>query len=118
MPRKFTSYEPDAIDCDNLVRSLAEDFGVTATVEVSFALDKMRVIARCRKPALSDADVPLVQAIVTRPIKSAPTLYTPVYSALTDCWHQLDRGALAVATSPITRRWDGRPELPRRRTAD
>jgi len=38
------------------------------------------------------------------------------YSALLDCWHQLDRGALAVASRPIVRRWDGRPEQPRRRT--
>jgi hypothetical protein len=38
------------------------------------------------------------------------------YSALLDCWHQLDRGVLAAAERPIDRGWDGRPRAPRRST--
>lgn len=115
MPRSFNGYEPDAIDCDQLVRSLAEDFGVLCKLEVSYGLDKIQTIARCYRPADASPALPVVQALVSRPVKGAPSHYVAQYSALLDCWHQLDRGALAVAGVHVTRDWSGRPEVPRRR---
>lgn len=115
MPRKFNGYEPDAIDCDQLTRALAEDFGVTSKLEVSFALDRVVTIARCHRPEVSTTPVVVVQALVSRPIKGAGSLYVAVYGALLDCWHQLDRGSLAAKTPAIAHGWDRRPEVPRRR---
>jgi hypothetical protein len=115
MPRKFEGYEPDAIDCDQLSRALAEDFGVICTMEVSYALDKVQTVARCHRPTLSTPSVVVVQALVSRPIKAAKSHYVAQYSVMLDCWHQLDRGAAAVVVPPISHGWDRRPQVPRRR---
>lgn len=118
MPRKFEGYEPDAIDCDQLTRALAEDFGVLCKLEVSYVLDKVQTIARCVRPALSTPPVVVVQAMVSRPIKAAQSHYVAQYSAMLDCWHQLDRGAAAIVTPPISHGYNRRPELPRRRRSN
>jgi len=57
----------------------------------------------------------VVQALVSRPVKGAGSLYVAIYSALLDCWHQLDRGSLSVVTPTVTHGWNRRPEVPRRR---
>jgi hypothetical protein len=116
MPRKYQGYEPDAIDCNALSTSLGEDFGVIAELATRYERDQVVVICTTRKIAEAPTGAVQVQALVRAPLRSAKSLFTMQYSALLDCWHQLDRGALAVASRPIVRRWDGRPEQPRRRT--
>lgn len=115
MPRQIQFYEPDAIDCNTLIGSLANDFGVLAEITTSYGVDKVETIVRCWKYAPGGGREVQVQALVSNPLKSPGSLYVQHYKALLDCWHQLDRGVLAAAARPIERGWNGRPRTPERR---
>jgi hypothetical protein len=114
-PQRY--YEPDAIDCNTLVHAIAHDFSCVATIVTDYRNDQVWVTVRCTALGAPGGDVVQVQALVKAPLKSARSPYTMQYGALLDCWHQLDRGTLAVATTPIERRWDGRPQRPTPRKA-
>lgn len=115
MPRPFTGYEPDAIDCNTLVNAIATDFGLVSEVSTEYGRDQVRVIVRCRPLGGEHAGVVQVQAMASAPLRTAKSLYIYQYSALLDCWHQCDRGVLTAAARPIERGWDGRPRTPARR---
>lgn len=115
MPRKYTAYEPDQIDCHALAAALGNDFSVIPMVETIYGVDHIITVVRCRRLGdMPDGGV-VVQALVKIALRSTRSLYVMQYSALLDCWHQLDRGVLAVADCPIERGWDGRPRTPHRR---
>jgi hypothetical protein len=115
MPRQYTAYEPDQIDCQALAAALGNDFSVVPMVETVYGIDHIVTVVRCRKLAdMADGKV-CVQAMVKIPLRTTRSLYVMQYSALLDCWHQLDRGVLAVADTPVMRDWTGRPQTPRRR---
>ena len=115
MPRKFTSYEPDQLDCNTVVTSIGTDFGLTVEIETQYARDRVWTFVRCRPASLDGKGVVQVQSVHSSPLRTAKSLYIGQYSALLDCWHQLDRGTLAVRETPISRDWNGRPQTPRRR---
>lgn len=112
MPRQFTSYEPDALDCNTMVTAIASDFGLIAEITTQYVRDKVQVVVRCRPIGGESAGVVQVQALVTAPLKTAKSLYIYQYSALLDCWHQCDRGVLGAAQRPVERDWRGRPQVP------
>lgn len=112
MPQKTQYHEPDAIDCNTMVAALGEDFSVLPEVVTSYALDVVQVVVRCRGLGQPGGDAVQVQALVRRPLRAAKNLWAMQYAALLDCWHQLDRGVLAVKKVDIVRGWDGRPEQP------
>lgn len=116
MPRSQTYYEPDALDCNQLVTSLGHDFGVIPFLSTSYERDQVVVICSCRKICEAPNGVVQVQALVRAPLKARRSLYIMQYSALLDCYHQLDRGVLGVAQTPLERQWNGRPKVPGRRT--
>lgn len=116
MPRNFHGYEPDGLDCAAIVSAIGDDFGQLATIGVTFSLDEVIVIVRCRRLVPEKENPVTVQALCRRPIKHAGSAWVMQYSALLDCWHQLDRGVLAASARPIERGWNGRPHTPRRRT--
>lgn len=116
MPTRYTAYEPDQMDCQVMTRALGGDFGVIPSIETVYTPDQVCTIVRCRKiGGLADSSVE-VQAMVRSPLRGARSLYSMHYSALLDCWHQLDRGVLSAQERPITRDWSGRPKQPTRRT--
>lgn len=115
MPRKFTSYEPDQVDCQSLVNAIANDFGLLAEIETQYARDRVWTFIRCRAPSTDGKGVVQVQAVASSPLLTAKSLYTQQYGALLDCWHQCDRGVLGAAARPVVRGWDGRPQTPRAR---
>ena len=112
MPRQINYHEPDAIDCYSMAQSLAADFGCLHDITTCFAGDKVTVLVRAYKPGPEGAKQIECQALVSRPVKLAKNLFVMQYSALLDCWHQLDRAVLAAATRPIEYGWDGRPRQP------
>jgi hypothetical protein len=115
MPHKYTAYEPDQIDCQALASALGNDFSVVPLIETVYAPDHIITIVRCRRLCdLPDGAV-MVQAMVKIALRTTRSLYIMQYSALLDCWHQLDRGVLATAQAPVDRGWDGRPRVPHRR---
>lgn len=114
MPQHTKFHEPDQIDCNTCVTALAQDFGVLASIETRYECDQVIVLVRCRKIGGETGDLVQVQSMVRTALKTARSAYTMQYSALLDCWHQLDRGTLATATTPVTRGWDGRPRQPAR----
>lgn len=116
MPRQYTAYAPDAVDCAAMCNSIAQDFGLVCEITTEYVRDKVQVIVRCRPIGSANAGVVQVQALVAAPSRTAKSLYIYQYSALLDCWHQCDRGVLSVAQTPIVRGWDGRPRTPERRT--
>lgn len=115
MPRQFTAYEPDAIDCDQITSSIAQEFGCVAELTTTYALDKVQTICRCWKFDGDAGRVVQVQSMASRSLKTNQSLFVQHYSVLLDCWHQLDRGVLAAASRPVERGWNGRPRTPRRR---
>jgi hypothetical protein len=115
VPNKQHYYEPDALDCNQLVTSLGQDFSCRPEILTSYERDQVVVVAKCREADELPDGVVLVQAIVRAPLKARKSLYTMQYSALLDCYHQLDRGVLAVAQTPLERDWNGRPKGPGRR---
>lgn len=115
MPERIKYYEPDQLDCNTLVTALGNDFGCLCDITTSYARDQVVVLVRCHKGIETPGHTVLVQAIVRSPLRTARSLYTMQYSALLDCWHQLDRGLLAAATRPIEYSWSGRPKAPERR---
>jgi len=117
MPNHIQYYEPDQIDCNTLVSALGGDFGVLPEITTEYSRDKVVVYVRCYELSKLSARMVSVQAKVAAPLKTARSLYTMQYSALLDCWHQLDRGVLGVAQTPITRGWNGRPQKPGRSSA-
>lgn len=112
MPRSQTYYEPDAIDCNTLVTALGGDFGVQPTIDTRYERDEVVVVVRCYKLGQPGGDAVQVQALVRRPLRSKGSLWAMQYSALLDCWHQLDRGLLSVARAQIQYSWSGRPQRP------
>ena len=117
MPAKYTAYEPDQIDCQALASALGNDFSVIPMIETVYGVDHIITIVRCRRlGGMPDGEI-VVQAMVKVPLRLTRSAYVQQYSALLDCWHQLDRGVLAVADCPVERGWDGRPRTPRRRHA-
>lgn len=114
MPKQQTYYEPDAIDCNTLVTALASDFGAMPTIDTRYERDEVLVVVRCYKLGQPGGDAVQVQALVRRPLRAKGTLWAMQYSALLDCWHQLDRGLLAVAKTPVQYSWTGRPTKPAR----
>lgn len=116
MPRKMEFYAPDQMDCNSMVTCIGGDFGLSVTLTTSYERDQVVTIARCYAPASAQPDVVQVQALVRAPLRTAKSLYTMQYSALLDCWHQLDRGVLSTGRQQITYSWSGRPEMPERRT--
>lgn len=116
VPRRQAYYEPDAIDCHSMASALGNDFGCLCDITTRYQGDEVIVLVRCHKGIDTTDHVVLVQAIVRRPLRAAHALYAMQYSALLDCWHQLDRGTLAAASRPIERGWDGRPRTPARRS--
>jgi len=117
MPRKIDYYQPDQLDCNTLCTALGCDFGVQAEIETRYERDQVTTTVRCRPAGVGKEGLVQVQARVSSPLRGARSLYTMQYSALLDCWHQLDRGVLGVAQTPIVRSWDGRPRTPGRTTA-
>lgn len=117
MPRKFEAYAPDQLDCNTMVTSIAQEFGLLPVIETRYERDQVIVLVRCYAPGGVALGVVQVQALVRAPLKTAKSLYTMQYSALLDCWHQCDRGVLAVAQTPVVHSWDGRPRTPERSNA-
>lgn len=114
MPRSQNYYEPDQIDCTNLVRSIREEFNCDPKLAVEIHPDYIHTICRCVKYGQPGGDVVQVQALVKTPHTAKRSCWVMLYGALLDCWHQLDRGLLAAAARPIEREWNGRPTVPRR----
>lgn len=112
MPKQQTYYEPDALDCNTMVSAIGNDFGCICAIETIYELDQVRTIVRVYKLGQKWGGVVQVQAMVKAPLKSRKPLTTMQYSALLDCWHQLDRGMLGAATRPVERDWNGRPKQP------
>jgi hypothetical protein len=112
MPRKFTAYEPDAIDCNTVMNAIANDFGLLAEVETRYHLDTVTVIVRCRSVPKEGPQLVQVQALASAPLKTAKSLYIYHYAALLDCWHQCDRRVLAVRGVDRQSDWNGRPQQP------
>jgi hypothetical protein len=115
MPARTNFYSPDAIDLNTTVSAIANDFNGICLLSVRFADDRVIVEARCVGMGSKDADAVLVQARVSKPLKPAPDLAVMFYSAALDCWHQLDRGVLAVANVKPVFGWNGRPQQPKPR---
>jgi hypothetical protein len=114
MPRAFTAYEPDQIDLNTMLTALAEDFGVLCELSVDIAREVVVTSARCYKITQDRDDGPACVARHKTPLKGQKSAWVGLYAAALDCWHQLDRGVLGVATAPVVRGWDGRPQRPRR----
>lgn len=112
MPRKIEYHEPDALDCNTMVSALANDWGVLCDITTRFERDQVVVLVRCYKERGEAGIVVQVQALGRAPLKAARSGYAMQYSALLDCWHQLDRGVLAAQETPIMRGWNGRPQRP------
>jgi len=116
MPRKMEYYAPDQLDCNAMVSAIGNDFGLSCEITTEYGRDQVVVLVRCLVPGKLPDRVVQVQALVRAPLKTAKSPYTMQYSALLDCWHQCDRGVLGAAPRPIDHGWNGRPEMPRRRT--
>ena len=114
MPQKINYHIPDAVDCNTMVTALGHDFGVLPSIVMSYERDQVVVLVRCYKLGQPGGDEVQVQAVVRCPLRAARSAYQMQYSALLDCWHQLDRGLLAVASRPIEYNWNGRPKRPAR----
>jgi len=114
MPRKEDYYAPDQIDAYNQVRAIGDDFGCISEVSIRFDNGNITVLCTCREVAKSPDGPVVVQALVRRPEKNAREVWVMVFSALQDCWHQLDRGVLAAAPPKTAYGWGGRPVVRRR----
>lgn len=112
MPIKQKYYEPDAIDCNTMITAIGQDFAGICEIITTYERDVVQVVVRVRKVGVDQLNVVQVQALCKSPLKPARSLYVLQYGALLDCWHQLDRGVLGVAQTPIERGWDGRPRAP------
>lgn len=112
MPRSQTYYTPDAVDCNTCCTAIRQDFGLNVIITTEYVRDEVQVICKALALAGEYAGVVQVQSLVRAPLKSRRDLYAMQYSAILDCWHQLDRGVLGVAQTPIERSWDGRPRQP------
>lgn len=117
VPRSINYHEPDAIDCNTMVSAIGSDFSCKCDITTAYERDQVVVLVRCYTLVQEAANVVQVQAIVRTPLRTARSLYAMQYSALLDCWHQMDRGVLAAATRPIEHSWNGRPKVPERRNA-
>lgn len=115
MPQKGNYYEPDAIDCNTMATAIGQDFSHLCKTEVEFARDSVVVTCRCYGSAAAPDDAPSVQSRATKPLKSRPDISVMLFSAMLDCWHQLDRGVLGAKPPAISHGWNGRPTVPRRR---
>ncbi len=113
MPALRHYYEPDAVDCNTLTSAIGEDFGCLVDIATRYSLDQVITTVRCFKIGKVADGAPECQSLSRMPLKCKKSLYVEQYSALLDCWHQLDRGVLAVRDRPVEYSWNGRPQQPR-----
>jgi hypothetical protein len=118
MPRHFTAYEPDQIDLNTMLTALGEDFGMHCVLQVEIARDVVITTAKCYKYASDPDDGPQVVARHKVALRGQKSAWVGLYACALDCWHQLDRGLLGAAQTPIIRGWNGRPQRPRARHAN
>lgn len=114
MPNEGKYYAPDCIDCNSQATALGEDFAVICEVSLRFERDQVVVIASCRRSAEAPNGAVVVQAIVRKPLRSRPDIAVMAFSAMQDCWHQLDRGVLSARPPAVAHGWSGRPQVARR----
>lgn len=112
MPRQSNYYEPDQLDCNTMVTAMCEDFGLACDIATRYERDQVVVIVTCRRFIEAPNGGAVVQAIVRAPLRTAKSLYVMQYGAILDCWHQMDRGVLGAAQTPVVRGWNGRPQRP------
>jgi len=118
MPRPYTAYEPDQIDLNTMLTALGEDFGMRCVLNVEIARDVVITTAKCYRFLGDDDDGPAVVARHKVQLRGQKSAWIGLYAVALDCWHQLDRGLLGAAQTPVIRGWNGRPQRPRRRNAN
>jgi hypothetical protein len=114
VPNKQHYYTPDLIDCYTCWHAIRSDFGLQPILTTEYGRDEVLVICKVVTISGDNAGMVQVQSLVRAPFQSKRDLSVMQYGALLDCWHQLDRGVLAVAQTPIERTWQGRPTMPGR----
>lgn len=116
MPRTFSAYEPDWIDVNTQLTAIGGDFGCTVKFVVRVERDHVVVICHCYRIADDSSDLPIVQALARRPLRSKPDAAIMCFSTAQDCWRQLDSGVLGKRSEPVAHEWNGRPHIARRST--
>jgi hypothetical protein len=112
-----TKNAPDAHDVYNMLASLGEEFGCTVEFTSRYYADYVQIIARARKWADAPDGAVVVQALTKYKYGRHADREQIEYTLAFDLWLQLDGGGATAAKRGPTHGWNGRVEVPRRRTA-
>lgn len=114
MPQRQKYHTPDAIDLQNQVSALGQDFGLLVVWSFRVEYDFVVLVARAYKPGGEETRTVEYQAIVRTPVRSKPDITQMAFRAVFDLWHQADRGVLGSKPPDVAHGWNGRPAVARR----
>lgn len=115
MPQR-TKDAPDDQDVFNMCAALGEEFHVSCSFETHYYADCIQVVCRARLPQnLPNGEV-VVQALSKRRYGKHTEVAQVHYLLAFDLWCQLDGGGATAAKRGPAYGWNGRVEVPRRRS--
>lgn len=112
-----TRNEPDAIDLQNMLGSIGEEFHAVVYFVVRMRNDKWEVMAKAIGAPYGPDDEVIHVALQNWPITQSKNWNVVYFTLAFDLWLQFDGGGATAAKRGVTYDWRGRVEVPRRRRA-
>lgn len=115
MPQ-VTKNAPDLVDLQNILASIGEDYHAVVYFVSRMRGDKVEVVAKAYGAPYTQEGEVLRVALQTFPVKQPKDMAVVWYTLAFDIWLQFDGGGATAAKRGPTYTWQGRLEVPRRRT--
>lgn len=113
-PHKNT---PDWIDVQNMLGALGEAYSVVVHFRLAIRGDRVEVIGKTVGAPYEPEGSPIHVALVSFPIKQPKDMASSIFTLCWDLWCQHDGAGATAARRGAPSTWQGRVEIPRRRSA-
>jgi hypothetical protein len=114
MPQR-TKNTPDAIDIENLLGALGEEYSVVVYWSVRFRGGRVEVIGKTYGAPYTQDGAPIHVALASFKVQQPPDLFQTLFTVAWDLWCQHDGAGATAARRGAPTTWRGYPEVPRRR---
>lgn len=107
---------PDMYDVQAMLASVGQEYHAVIYFVTRLRSDFVEVIAKAYGPPYTQDGPVLHVALQTWPVSVKKDMNVVFYTLAFDIWLQFDGGGATAAKRGPTYRWDGRVEVPRRRS--
>lgn len=111
-----TKNAPDAHDTYNMCARIGEEFGLEVEFSCRYYADYVQVVARAYPAAVGAPGGIVVQALTKYKYGHKADRAQHEFTLAFDLWCQMDGGGATAAQRGVTHGWDGRVQVPPKRT--